>query len=498
MRSAAIACSIVWLCLAWVGPVRGQDAAALAKQASGSLREAQSHFFNGRLAQAEAGLAEAEAAVASLKGADPANTQVASLEQKCAKLRKDIAARKPKAAAGAAVPAAAAVSSTSDKLPSSVLFRLKEANRSLDKVERILGGVSSADYKGEASRAAVEEAKATMAGIAKDYGAQASPDAPEMREVADRISAAEARIVQFQSGAAQAAAADAQAESAEEAWLQRLNPYVMWPGNAEHNAAKYLTPSSTSDPAELAQRQSLCEEAKALLAEYEKAGVTAGGDALAEAERQLRYAVTAFEDSFKAHVQRSLEDAERRAEEIDSFLTQQEVAGAQAVLMEKSQLGELRRAIDVAAGVAGAGDARVAALRTRAGGLEARDAALRQARVEQTRMTSDRYGGGDLAALKAKAESITRDALPDAAILRATIVSAEWKEESVIEATDTTHTALRYRTTRSVTAQVAAKRSGAVQLHTLDLSQDRQSDGAWGPLYGHIMFTDAILEKNVP
>jgi hypothetical protein len=68
----------------------------------------------------------------------------------------------------------------------------------------------------------------------------------------------------------------------------------------------------------------------------------------------------------------------------------------------------------------------------------------------------------------------------------------------VIEATDTTHTALRYRTTRSVTAQVAAKRSGAVQLHTLDLSQDRQSDGAWGPLYGHIMFTDAMLEKNVP
>jgi len=497
MRRAAFAFRIVWLCLAWVGPVRGQDAAALAKQASGSLREAQSHFFNGRLAQAEAGLAEAEEAVASLKGADPANAQLASFEQKCAKLRKDIAARKPKAAAGAAVPAATAAAPTGDKLPSSVVFRLKEASRSLDKVERILGGVSSADYKVEASRAALEDAKATMAGIAKDYGAQASPDAPEMRGVADRIAAAEASIVQFQSGAAQGAAADAQAESEAEAWLQRLNPYVMGPGNAEHNAAKYLTPSSTSDVAELAQRQALCAEAKVLLAEYEKAGVTAGGDALAEAERQLRYAVTAFEDSFKAHVQRSLEDAERRAEELDAFLTQQEAAGAEAVLLEKGQLGELRRAIDAAAGVAGAGDARVAALRTRSGGLETRDTALRQARVEQTRMTSDRYGGGDLATLRKQAESITREALPDAAILRATVVSTDWKEESVIEATDTTHTALRYRTTRSVTAQVATKRGGAVQLHTLDLSQDRQNDGTWGPLYGHIMFTDAMLEKNV-
>ena len=67
----------------------------------------------------------------------------------------------------------------------------------------------------------------------------------------------------------------------------------------------------------------------------------------------------------------------------------------------------------------------------------------------------------------------------------------------MLEPTDTTHTALRYRTTRSVTAQVAAKLADKVQLHTLDLSKDLQAGGSWWPVYGHIMFTDAMLEQNV-
>ena len=498
MKKFAFGLITILLCLAWIDSAWAQDSATLIKQANTSLRDAQGHIFGGRLPQAETSLADAETAVAALKSADAGNVQLASLEQKCAKMRKDIDARKPKAAtSSSAAPAAVVAAPAGDKLPSGAQFRLKEAGRSLDKIDRILGGVSSADYKVEASRAAVQEAKDKLAEIASMFGAQASPDAPEMKAVRDRIAGAEKKIAECQAGATQAAAAGEQAKAGADAWLQKMNPYVMGPGRAEHNAQKYLTPSSTSDLKELAQRQALCVEAKALLAEYDKAGVTGGGDALAEAERQLRYAIKSFEESFAEHVERSLQEAERRAGEIDDFLKRQEAAGAQALLLEKDQLAELQKRIAAAGGVAGAADARVGALRSKFSGLEKRDAALRQARVEQTRMTPDRYTGGDLAQLKQKAESITKEKLSGAAILRTTIISADWKEESVLEATDTTHTALRFRTTRSVTAQVAAKLGDKVQLHTLDVSKDLQAGGSWGPLYGHIMFTDAMLEKNV-
>lgn len=499
MKKFAFALLTVLLCLVWAGSARAQDSATLIKQANTSLREAQGHIFGGRLPQAETSLAGAEAAVTALKTADAANVQIASLEQKCAKMRKDIDARKPKAATSSAAPApaAAAAAPAGDKLPSGAQFRLKEAGRSLDKVDRILGGVSSADYKVEASRAAVQEAKDKLAEIASMFGAQASPDAPEMKAVSDRIAGAEKQIAGFQAGATQAAAASEQAKAGADAWVQKMNPYVMGPGRVEHNAQKYLTPSSTSDLKELAQRQALCVEAKALLAEYEKAGVTGGGDALAEAERQLRYAVKSFEESFVAHVERSLQEAERRAGEIDAFLKRQEAAGSQAIPLEKDQLGELKKKIDAAAGVAPSGEPRVSALRSTLSGLEKRDAVIRQARVEQTRMTADRYTGGDLAQLKQKAESIAKEKLSGAGVLRTTVISADWKEESVLEPTDTTHTALRFRTTRSVTAQVAAKQGDKVQLHTLDLSKDLQAGGSWGPVYGHIMFSDPMLEKNV-
>ena len=329
------------------------------------------------------------------------------------------------------------------------------------------------------------------------FGAQASPDAPEMKAISGRIAAVEQKIAGAQAGAAQAAASQEQARAAADEWLRKLQPYVLGPGRGEHDPQKYLTPSSTSDPKELAFRQARCAEAKALLAEFDQAGITEKGDALAEAERQLRYAIQSFETSFAEHVERSLQAAEITAREIEGFLQQQDAAGAQALLLEKDQLAGLRRQIDAAAGVSGPDEARVAALQAKCTALEQRDAALRQARVAQTRLTPDRYAGGDLAQLKQRAEEITKAALAGARILRTTIISPDWKEESVLEPTDTTHTALRYRTTRSVTAQVAAKLADKVQLHTLDLSKDLQAGGSWGPVYGHIMFTDAMLEQNV-
>jgi len=83
-------------------------------------------------------------------------------------------------------------------------------------------------------------------------------------------------------------------------------------------------------------------------------------------------------------------------------------------------------------------------------------------------------------------------------ILRITLPAEAWQEESVIEWTDTTRTQLRHRVTRFMTAQAAAKAAdGKVYLHGVHLANDRQSDGSWGPLHGHIMWSDWIAEQNV-
>ena len=498
LTSVAVVIAVVLACFIFAGPVCAEDSAALVKQVNASLRDAQNHLFSGRIAQAGESLAGAESAVAALKSAGPGNAQLPSLEQKCAKLRKDIESRSQKTAPSAA-PAAAAPSagSTTAKLPAGALFRLKEANRSLDEADRVLRGGSSAQFKNDSARASIKEAQDKLSEITSMFGAQISTDAPEIKAVNDRIATIEQQLAGVQAGAAQASAQKEQAKAAAEEWTRKIEPYVMGPGRAEHNPDKYLTPSSTSDPKELVHRQNLCREAIALLDEYSKAGLTDISDELAEAQRQLQYAVQTFQASYKEHVERCLQDAERSAGEIDSFLKRQESAAAQAIPLEKSQLGQLRQKIDAAEGVAEPGNARVTALRSQFSALEKRDAALRQAHIEQTRMTPDRYAGGDLSQLKQRAERIVTEKTPGAKVLRTTVISADWKEESVIEPTDTTHTALRFRTTRSVTAQVAAKQGDKVLLHTLDLSKDLQADGSWGSVYGHIMFSDPMIEKNV-
>ena len=112
-------------------------------------------------------------------------------------------------------------------------------------------------------------------------------------------------------------------------------------------------------------------------------------------------------------------------------------------------------------------------------------------------MLPDKFGGRDGKKLAAKARDVLKAAHAAAKPLRTTIISEDWKEERVVEYTDTTKTQVRYRVTRSVTAQVAGKVEDDVFLYTIHLAQDRKADGKWGLLHGHVMFTDAMLEANV-
>ena len=103
---------------------------------------------------------------------------------------------------------------------------------------------------------------------------------------------------------------------------------------------------------------------------------------------------------------------------------------------------------------------------------------------------------GDLKELRKMAEKIVAKDKPGAKILRVSVYKDEWEEERVLEPTDSTSTAIRYRVTRSINAQVAVKLSGEVSLDTLHIAKDQKGSG-WGQLYGHIMYSDPMAEKNV-
>jgi hypothetical protein len=147
----------------------------------------------------------------------------------------------------------------------------------------------------------------------------------------------------------------------------------------------------------------------------------------------------------------------------------------------------------------GSEDPEAKAIQARFDALVARDGENRQVRKERTFMTPDRYAGEDAEALKEKAEALVKsDAKEGGVPLRCTVISEQWKEETVDEWTDTSKTKWRRRTTRRITAQVAAKSPEGVRLVTVALAQDKQSDGKWGPLYGNLhQYSDPMLEANV-
>lgn len=144
----------------------------------------------------------------------------------------------------------------------------------------------------------------------------------------------------------------------------------------------------------------------------------------------------------------------------------------------------------------GAHEPRVEAARARLDRALAMNQALRQARIAETRMATGQFKGEALPALRLKAAAVAAAARPDARMLRCVVSSPDWREESVIEWTDSTRTAWRHRVTRWVTAQAAVKDSEC-RLLTLHLAQDRRADGTWGDLYGHVMHSDPMLEQNV-
>jgi hypothetical protein len=282
-------------------------------------------------------------------------------------------------------------------------------------------------------------------------------------------------------------------------WVDALRAYV----DVGAGSPKYLIVGSTASEDEIGTRSALLEEAKTLWQGYQKAEFPHGKSVeLLALEKELQQRLTEMPESLRQSRTLVSADIDKEFERVLNYLLadtgwQTDSSKMPNLVMERD-VAPLREAVQRYAGMAGADAAKLASLRGILGKIEQQDQANRAVRAERTYLKPDQYEGEDSDGLRRKAEAIVKEKSAQAQVLRTTLPAEDWKEESVVEWTDTTHTALRYRTTRFMTAHVAAKAAdGKVYLHAVHMAADRQSDGSWGPLYGHILWSDWMAEKNV-
>lgn len=391
-------------------------------------------------------------------------------------------------------------------LPSNAAFRLKQVGASLDSVEDNLKGLNGKveERHIQAAQRNLKQARQRLDDFYKQYSAL--KEHPEAKAMETRLAETEKKVGEADKSRTAGIEKDKEAKAGAAAssadWIKRLQPYVANnPGAPNYNKEKYFIASATEEQGEMEKRLKLYAEAQAAFDEYNKASFPSGKtDDLQQIEKELARALKQFKDSVVESANRRLGDADRRLDECLRFLDKQEAKKDPKDLplpLQKDQLQDVLKRIEAASILVPKDDPRLPAMAKKAAEIEKRDAAIRQLRVDQTRMIADKFKGKEIEDLKKKANEVVTAKFEKAKILRTTLISPDWKEESVIEWTDTTRSALQFRVTRSVTAQVAANVENGCFIYTCDISKDRRSDGSFGELKGHIMFTDPIVEANV-
>ena len=291
----------------------------------------------------------------------------------------------------------------------------------------------------------------------------------------------------------------AKQEEASRQWVALLSPFVRFtPGSR-----KILIASATASPADVRKQQAIYKEAKKAFEACQKVKFPDGKSwKLRQVEQELSKRLNEFPAAMAQSMAMISGDIGKRLKSILAYLGRdtswkKDPKKKPPTIMERD-LKPLREQVRRLAGAAKPGDRKAADLKARLKAIEETNRKHRGIRAKRTYQLPDRYKGGDLAALKAKANAVATKANPKARVLRTTVPSAAWAIEDVIEATDTTYTALRRRITRSVRAQVALRPADrTVRLQEVYLGQDRRPDGSWGPLKGHTTWADAMARENI-
>lgn len=504
-----IVASLSMYCIAlWALPVWAADLRALSSEAGAALRSAEKEIFSGKAEAAKPHLDSAAGSIEKIKAQDPNFAGLKGLEAKHEKLSKDIQRRLGSGAQSPKVQTEdkAAGASSSDKLPGGVVHRLKNLERILDKGEGLIKkqGVASVDWKVKELEATLKDAQGVVDEIEKGYASQIPAGHPDIKAALTRLEAFRVGVANFKAEAASAGekAKEAKERSAKESehWIARIRPFIAGPGQQGHDPSRYLVAGATEDVNELARRKKIFNEAMEVSNQYKQASFADGrSEELERAADALAYSIKTFQESYDSMKERCFAQAIEKIGEAKKWLDQEaskDDGKRLPMILQKDVLEHIKALFSLADSLAPE-DGRLKDMERDISELERRERGLREIRIKRTFMKPETFEGPELSQIRDAAGLFLKKARPDAFILKTNVISGDWKEERVFEHTDTTKTAVRYRITREVTVQTAAKTPEGVHLYTLNVAKDQRSDGTWGALYGHVMYSDPMLEENV-
>ncbi len=509
IRTVASSCFLVMLCVLFLAnlPALAQDANLLSRDIKNELRTAKSLMFKGKAEEALGLLDEIQGKIDQLKSADPKHSSIKGIERDYDKLKKDLSRRTGKETGTQKAEKSAdskAASGKSDKSKSAVDRYVRKMDEAMKGVDRSLGSKSGTpESRIKAARYEMKKVEGYWKDLQKKY-----PDTlghPDVVAAKGRMDAYYDKIDGYGKAASKEKAEEGQAKAAKEAgskeWIAKLTPYVLMRGQQGYVPEKEFIASYTEDPKDMDQCMKLYAEASNLFAEYQKTQFLEGKtDELLDLEKKLAYKLKTYNEELKMAADRYFEKAaseiKRGKSNLDKNEERTKDGKTKPILLHTLVLNGISRDIAWAENLM-PGDSRIPELKKEFEALQKEQSRWREKMIESTVMISHKFNGKESSALKEMSENIVKKKFSEAKILRVNVISSDWEEERALEYTDTTRTVIRYRITRSVTGQVAAKRGGDCFLYTTYIAKNRRSDGSWGQYYGHIMFTDRILEKNI-
>jgi len=266
---------------------------------------------------------------------------------------------------------------------------------------------------------------------------------------------------------------------------------------------KHLIARRTSDAAEVKHMKTLFDEATVLFAQYKKVEFPDGKtDALERAEKKLARTLSEFPELYRDNLSGLSAGAEKELERMAAYFADDSAWRTDKTKTPysygQSRMDELAKSVAKAIASLPPGDPKAVAMKKQLAALVDENAKRARVHVERTFMRPERFTGDDVEAIRAKAIAILTRKVPDARILRTTVISKDWTKEEVIEYEDVEKTKPVRKVRRGVTVQIATKRGADVLLYAVYVGQEEQPDGAWGPLHGNVhQAWDRMLEKNI-
>jgi len=282
-------------------------------------------------------------------------------------------------------------------------------------------------------------------------------------------------------------------------WIDALRPYV----SAGSGSDKFLVRSPMFGKDHVNRQAELLEEAKGVWAEYQKVEFPLGKNpTLIDLEKEMAEAIKEMPEIIRqcqALISGEIEgEFDRVLAQLDEDTGWKEDKTKMPRVAMKRDVDPLSRALDEYASTVKPDDAKLDSLKKKLEMIQKKDQENRAVCAERRYMRPWKYTGSDGTDIEDAAGRIVKKEFPNATILRTTLPDTDWKEERVLEYTDTTQTAVRYRITRFITVDVAARADdGKVYLHVVYVASDRTSSGDWGELYGNVKWSDWMNEENV-